>query len=147
MGSMIHLSVGRLEIDWGKNNGFTDHSGLFQAADVTDVPYYYAGNEYVDANGETQWKILVEKKEGLSKRLCEVRERIELLGYTLKTCRKEFMFLADLNDFDSEVFRFDDPQKALATVDVASHPGLCGHSSRNSNDRGARACVRSAAIS
>ena len=118
MGSMIHLSVGRLEIDWGKNNGFTDHSGLFQAADVTDVPYYYAGNEYLDANGETQWKILVEKKEGLSKKLSDVRERIELLGYTLKTCRKEFMCLADLNDFDSDVFMFDDLQKAIATVDV-----------------------------
>jgi hypothetical protein len=45
MGSMIHLSVGRLEIDWGKNSGFTDHSGLFQATDVTDVPYYYAGSD------------------------------------------------------------------------------------------------------
>src|ERR1700737_238122 len=41
MGSMIHLSVGRLEIDWGKNRGFSDHSGLFQTTDVTSVPYYY----------------------------------------------------------------------------------------------------------
>jgi HEPN/Toprim N-terminal domain 1 len=120
MGSMIHLSVGRLEIDWGKNNGFTDHSGLFQPTDVTNVPYYYAGDEYVDAAGEKQWKILIEKKEGLSKKLNEVGARIELLGYTLKTCRKEFMCLADLNDFDSDVFRFDDLRNALATVDVGA---------------------------
>ena len=26
MGSMIYLSVGRLEIDWGKNFQFGDHS-------------------------------------------------------------------------------------------------------------------------
>ncbi len=30
MGSMIQLSVGRLEIDWGKNPGFADHSPLYQ---------------------------------------------------------------------------------------------------------------------
>jgi hypothetical protein len=120
MGSMIHLSVGRLEIDWGKNSGFTDHSGLFQATDVTDVPYYYAGSDYVDGAGEKQWKIRVEKKEGLSKKLSEVKERIELLGYTLNTCQQEFMSLADLNDFDSEVFRFDELHKALATVDVSA---------------------------
>ena len=41
MGSMIHLSVGRLEIDWGKNYGFSDHSPLFQSADLAQVPYYY----------------------------------------------------------------------------------------------------------
>jgi len=45
MGSMISLAVGRLEVDWGRNNGFVDHSPLFQSGDVTDVPYYYAGNE------------------------------------------------------------------------------------------------------
>lgn len=39
MGSMIHLAVGRLEIEWGKNEGFRDHSALFQGeADVADVP-------------------------------------------------------------------------------------------------------------
>src|SRR4029077_1239181 len=29
MGSMISLAVGRFEIEWGKNNGFVDHSALF----------------------------------------------------------------------------------------------------------------------
>jgi hypothetical protein len=38
MGSMIHLSVGRLEVDWGKNNGFRDHSALFQQSDLAQVP-------------------------------------------------------------------------------------------------------------
>ena len=45
MGSMISLAVGRLEIDWGKNNGFVDHSALFQAGDVAQIPYYYAGEQ------------------------------------------------------------------------------------------------------
>jgi hypothetical protein len=120
MGSMIHLSVGRLEIDWGKNSGFTDHSGLFQVTDVMDVPYYYAGDEYLDAAGKQEWKVLIKKKEGLSKKLSEVKERIELLGHTLNVCRQEFISLAELNDFDSEVFRFDELQKALAIVDVSA---------------------------
>src|SRR5437879_29015 len=45
MGSMIHLSVGRLEIDWGRNFGFTDHSPLFQRTDLAQVPYYYVDED------------------------------------------------------------------------------------------------------
>ena len=41
MGSMIQLSVGRLEIDWGKNFRYSDHSELFQTCDLAQVPYYY----------------------------------------------------------------------------------------------------------
>jgi hypothetical protein len=104
---MIQLSVGNLEIDWGKNRGFTDHSAFFQTTDVTPVPYYYGGSDYVDAKGEKSWKISVEYKEGLSKPLCEVKDRIELMGHTIAHCRQEFMHLADLNDFDVEVFEFD----------------------------------------
>ncbi|MBV8746638.1 MAG: hypothetical protein JO134_16495 [Xanthobacteraceae bacterium] len=72
---MIHLYVGNLQVDWGKNRGFTDHSGFFQANDVAAVPYYYVadGSEYVDANGETQWKLSVVYNEGLSKPLAEVK--------------------------------------------------------------------------
>jgi hypothetical protein len=109
---MIQLSVGNLEIDWGKNRGFTDHSAFFQTTDVALVPYYYGGSDYVDANGEKSWKISVEHKEGLSKPLCEVKDRIELMGHTIAHCRREFMHLANLNDFDSEVFGFNGLQEA-----------------------------------
>src|ERR1700682_373507 len=99
MGSMIQLSVGKLQVDWGKNRGFTDHSGFFQTSDVKLVPYFYVaeGSDYVDEKGEAQWKINIEHKEGLSKPLSEVKDRIELLGHTLEHCRREFMHLADLN--------------------------------------------------
>ncbi len=88
MGSMIHLAVGRLEIDWGKNNGFQDHSALYQATDVTKVPYYYVdeGSEYVDDAGEYRWKVITKYKDGLTKPLGEVIDRIELLGHTLAHC-------------------------------------------------------------
>jgi hypothetical protein len=122
MGSMIQLSVGNLQVDWGKNRGFTDHSAFFQTSDVTLVPYYYVveGSEYTDEAGGTQWKITVEYKEGLSKPLFEVKDRITLLGHTIEHCRQEFAYLANLNDFDSELFEFEALKVALATVDVSS---------------------------
>jgi hypothetical protein len=122
MGSMIQLSVGNLQVDWGKNRGFTDQSALFQTSDVTLVPYYYVveGSEYIDEAGETQWKITVEYKEGLSKPLLEVKDRIALLGHTIEHCRQEFLYLANLNDFDRELFEFSALKEALAAVDVSS---------------------------
>lgn len=69
MGSMIHLSVGRLEIDWGKNHGFTDHSPLFQPSDLAQVPYYYVadGSEGErDEHGDYDFELVTERKDGLS---------------------------------------------------------------------------------
>jgi HEPN/Toprim N-terminal domain 1 len=43
---MIHLSVGHLVVDWGKNIYFKDHSALFQDRDLKPVPSYYAGDNW-----------------------------------------------------------------------------------------------------
>jgi hypothetical protein len=42
MGSMISLGLGQLEVDWGKNNFFTNHSKLFLKGDIAPAIYYYA---------------------------------------------------------------------------------------------------------
>ncbi len=120
MGSMIYLAVGRLEIDWGKNNGFRDHSALYQATDVAKVAYYYVDGdgEHVDEAGERHWNLITEYKDGLSKPLGEVIDRVELLGHTLAHCEREFSFLSRLNSFDTEQFRFDQLRDALAMIDV-----------------------------
>jgi len=75
MGSMIHLALGPLKIDWGKNDGFTMHGALFQPSDVTQVPY-----AYVDDAGEpiTEWK------EGAARPLSTMLPRLELLGFTME---------------------------------------------------------------
>lgn len=70
MGSMITLGIGKMELDWGKNNVFNDHSCLFQKEDIKIVPYYYSDNE-------------IEYKEGFSKNIMSVRRRLDLLGYSL----------------------------------------------------------------
>lgn len=112
MGSMIHLAVGRLEIDWGKNHGFVDHSPLFQESDVGNVPYFY-----VEDHGD---QVICEFKEGMTKPLADVLDRIALLGYTRAACEAEFNFLSELNDFDRERFSFDRLRSALSKVDVLS---------------------------
>lgn len=120
MGSMIHLAVGRLEIDWGKNWGFSDHSALFQAeADVKNVPYYYAGEEDgIDFEGDPKWKPIIELKEGLSKPLELVIDRLNLLGHTYEQCEKEFVYLSGLNEFDRARFTFEQLRNAVGNVDV-----------------------------
>jgi hypothetical protein len=118
MGSMINLAVGRLEIDWGKNNGFADHSALFQAGDVMQIPYYYAGKEIVGPDGKPDWEVIIEMQEGLSKPLSQVIDRINLLGHTTAVCEREFSTLASFNGFDPNSFSFSDLRTALATVDV-----------------------------
>ncbi|WP_410010526.1 HEPN/Toprim-associated domain-containing protein [Phyllobacterium zundukense] len=42
---MIHLTLGRIELDWGKNGGFQNHSTLFRPGDLTNIPYFYAADE------------------------------------------------------------------------------------------------------
>jgi hypothetical protein len=119
MGSMIHLSVGRLEIDWGKNSGFTDHSALFQITDVAQVPYYYVDEKNIYKE-EGEYNILTENKDGLSKRLAEVIDRINLLGHTLRYAQREFDYLSNLNDVDQAKLNFDHLATALAAIDVQS---------------------------
>ena len=48
MGSIITLGVGRLEIDWGKNSYFTNHSRLFFRDDVAGSKFFV--KEYGDGD-------------------------------------------------------------------------------------------------
>lgn len=122
MGSMIHLSVGRLEIDWGKNAGFADHSQLFQPCDLAPVPYYYVDEDQPDKDGggEYEYNLITVMKDGLSKPLDQVMERIDLLGYTMNHARREFEYLSRLNNFDTDNFSFEQLAEAFATVDVTA---------------------------
>jgi HEPN/Toprim N-terminal domain 1 len=75
MGSIISLGVGRLEIDWGKNQFFRNHSRLFLKDDIKPETYYYADNYQ---------KI----QPAYSRPLRSVKRRLELLGYSLARCRR-----------------------------------------------------------
>ena len=77
MGSMITLGIGKMELDWGKNNMFINHSCLFQKEDIKMVPYYYSDDD-------------VEYKKGLSKNIKSVKRRLDLLGYSLHEIEEVF---------------------------------------------------------
>lgn len=106
MGSIITLSLGHLEIDWGKNGIGRDHSRLFFPHDVKDVTYFYAGNYQ-------------EKKPGYARSLASVKMRLELLGYTLSSCRRIYEYDLEFGEyFDSPKIPFEGFARALTKVDV-----------------------------
>ena len=74
MGTMITLGVGKLEINWGKNDFYENFRDLFQPNDWKDIKYYYADN-------------VVEIKKGYSRKLALVKPRLDLLGYTLENIK------------------------------------------------------------
>jgi hypothetical protein len=73
MGSMIHLGIGHLELDWGKNEFFRNHSALFMPGDIADAAYYYADE-------------VVEQKPAYVRPLRSIVRRLDLLGYTVADC-------------------------------------------------------------
>lgn len=72
---LIHLGLGHLELDGGKNSFFIDnHSVLFLPNDIRQVPYFYAEG-------------VVESKPAYARSLRAVIRRLEMLGYTLRECQ------------------------------------------------------------
>ena len=118
MGTLINLALGRLEVDWGKNNFFRDHSALFQQKDLKLVPSYYSGPDWPEGDP------IVKMNEGLGKRLREVVDRIELLGYTLTAVEHHYGELRRLHGCDDEdPIPFPELKAALTSVDVTRVSG------------------------
>src|SRR5258708_30154716 len=111
MGSMIHLALSNLEVDWGKNSGFTDHSLLFRPSDAKPISYHY-----VDDDGSP----IVEMKEGYSRPLRDIVKRIELLGHTFEHARVDYQRLLSLHDLDESALPFALFLDALLRVDVTA---------------------------
>jgi len=113
-----------MQIDWGKNGGYTDHSVLFQNSDLAEVPSYYAGEETKDdVNFPDGFKTIVEYQPGLSKPLWQVADRLRLLGYTIKYCEAEFKYFEDFHAFSDEdekqIASFEQLRNALETMDTS----------------------------
>lgn len=105
MGSLITLGVGRMEIDWGKNHSFRNHSALFTEEDITKIPYYY-----VTEAGE----VYIEEREGLSRKLFSVKKRLDLLGYSLRNIEK--MYKDHLHECEIHNFEVNFSFKALSDL-------------------------------
>jgi HEPN/Toprim N-terminal domain 1 len=107
MGSMITLGVGKMEIDWGKNDHFTDHSSLFLPSDVQSIPYYYAGD-------------VVELQEGLSRELGSVKRRLDLLGYSPESVARKYQEHLDMvSGYYSEfTISFEQFRSIVTSIDL-----------------------------
>ena len=81
MGSIVTLGLGRLEVDWGKNESFNNHSRLFLPSDVKLISHHYADEES---------PVIEIERAGLARPLRSVLRRLELLGYTLDEARRHF---------------------------------------------------------
>lgn len=112
MRSMIHLGLGRLEVDWGKNSFFADHGTLFQDTDIKPVPSYYACDDGTD--GEP----IIRMNKGFGKPLRQILARLNLLGHTLRAVKHDYDRLHRLHKLDKEVLPFDHLRQALAQVHV-----------------------------
>ena len=111
MGSIVTLGLGRLEIDWGKNWSYANHSKLFLPGDVKPVSHYYFDSETKGVKEEL--------KLGLACPLRSVKRRLELLGYTLSEAKRHFEDMSrEPNFHDVPEVNFDVFAGALAAVDV-----------------------------
>ena len=120
MGTMISLALGRLEVDWGKNNFFSDHGALFQNSDFKPVASYYANEDWPDGDP------VVEMNEGLSKPLGQVIDRLELLGHTLRSVEHRYEKLHQFHEISERPIPFGQLQEALRGVDVNRVSGNYG---------------------
>jgi hypothetical protein len=107
MGSIITLGIGKLEIDWGKNWNFINHSRLFLPSDIKQLPYYYVDN-------------YMEYKPGFGRKLKDVKRRLELLGYTLPKIRRLYdEAIYEMPDYyDDPEIDFDMFARAVKGVDA-----------------------------
>ena len=112
MGSMITLSVERMEIDWGKNNVFRDHSPLFKKSDIKQIPYYY-----VDDDGTP----ITMMKEGYARKLSQLNKRLDLLGYSKSEIRNLFEDMKKGFEDDGRKINisFDEYYETIKNIDIA----------------------------
>lgn len=108
MGSMVSFGIGKLELDWGKNNSYSDHGSLFQLSDVKDIPYYYSDN-------------IIEYKEGLSRKLGSTKRRLDLLGYNLDSLKKQYEdHLNEVPEYYPDIpLPFDDFYSIISNLDIS----------------------------
>lgn len=107
MGSIVSLGIGNLEIDWGKNNHFINHSRLFHPTDKKIINYH-------THEGETY------EETGLSSPLKKVKLRLDLLGYSLRDVERIYNECLDeypdyYPDFN---LSFEDSCKVISSIDI-----------------------------
>ena len=112
MGSMITLSLGGIDIDWGKNRNWEHHHWLFPTSSLTTIDY-----RYVDDTG----KDVVESRPGFETTLDDTLFRLRHLGYSAHETEAKFnAALARWNRRHDLQLSYDDFRRALTSIDFSS---------------------------
>ncbi|SHM92385.1 HEPN/Toprim-associated domain-containing protein [Mucilaginibacter sp. OK098] len=108
----LSLGVGKLEIEWRKYIfGMDDHFALFQPEDKTDVLYYFDDDEVIKSR----------TGQGYSKSLGDVRERLNMLGYSYRKLPPMLNEYFRSFSYQQEDFKGFSPKKfveLLSAVDI-----------------------------
>lgn len=107
MGSIVSLGIGNLEIDWGKNNHFINHSRLFNLSDQGVIDYHtYEGETY--------------EQTGFVSPLSKVKLRLDLLGYSLKDVKRIYEdCLEGYPDYYPKFnLTFEDFARVISSIDI-----------------------------
>lgn len=107
MGSIVRLGIGNLEIDWGKNNHFINHSCLFHPSDKKVIKYH----TYEDGTYE---------ETGFSSTLKKVKLRLDLLGYSMRDVERIYRnCLDEYPDYYPDFhLSFEDFSKVISSIDI-----------------------------
>jgi hypothetical protein len=120
MGTMIQLSVGNLEIDWGKNESFIDHSAIYQTSDLATVPSWYVKDNDSNHSNDT-WELYADYQEGLTAPINKVAERLRLLGFTLAFCERQYNYQLDDDSIEENNglnISFEELKHIFSTINV-----------------------------
>lgn len=123
MGSYITLDIGNLEVDWGKNSNFFDHSPLFHPSDVKEIPYLYANDVVIE-------------QEGYARKLSRISCRLDLLGYDYVSAESMYKraALEYLDSGFSITLPFDAYRNAVKKIDI-SNPDMSKMENVDFSDR------------
>ena len=104
MGTIASLSLGKLEVAWSKNEFLLSHSDLYQADCLRSKPV-----DGDDGERPEEWYELS---------LELVKDRLELLGYTLELAENEYSNPSPFSDDDPLPISFHEVLTILRTVDI-----------------------------
>src|SRR5581483_6157852 len=112
MGTVITLSLGNLEVDWGKNFNHTNHSSLFLPHNLHTLKVNYHDED-------NEGKYVKVKKEVLMAPLREILPRLELLGYTLDSAKKMYNEIVTFTSYtEKEVLSFGEVLESAKKVEI-----------------------------
>ncbi len=107
MGSISSLDVGQLQVTWGKNEPYGNHSALFLKGDIQPAIYYYADD-------------VQESQPAYVRKLGSVIKRLDLLGFSLPECRRIYDGSIERSPdcYTDQDSSFETLRRVVASIDV-----------------------------